>query len=120
MKWHGASQRKGTFRRLEPDGKDVKPVTTYTHTFVLIEDGRADEQKQPFYTAEAGTPEEAEARAYAAYCRASDCLHQMTSKGPTLIECVHCGLQRRVTMPSLPAPAPVRKPERRLFGLLRI
>ena len=120
MKWHGASQRKGTFRCLEPGSREIRAVTTYTHTFVLIEDGRADEQKQPFYTAVADTPEDAEARAYAVYCRAADCLHQMTAKGPMLIECVHCGLQRRVSMPSLPVPVPARKPERRLFGLLRI
>ena len=56
MKWTGASQRKGTLRRLEADGKDVRAVTLYTHTFVLFEDGRADEQKQPFYTATAATP----------------------------------------------------------------
>ena len=66
MKWAGASQRKGTLRRLEADGKDVRAVTLYTHTFVLFEDGRADEQKQPFYTATAATPQEAEALALAA------------------------------------------------------
>ena len=119
MKWQGASQRKGTLRRLEAAGKDVKAVTLYTHTFVLFEDGRADEQKQPFYTAVAPTPQEAEALAFAVYQQAGDCLHRMVSKGPALIECVHCGLQRRVAMPSLPAPAPARKPERRLFGFLR-
>ena len=121
MKWHGASQRKGTFSCLEQDGKEVRAVTAYTHTFILFEDGRADEQKQPFYTAVADTPQKAEALALAVYQQAQDCLHQMVGKGPMLIECMHCGLQRRVSMPSLPAPvtAPVRKPERKLFGFLR-
>lgn len=123
MKWTGASQRKGTLRRLEADGKDVRAVTLYTHTFVLFEDGRANEQKQPFYTATAATPQDAEALALAAYQRAQDCLHRMSAKGLALIECVHCGLQRRAPLPTLPDSAPPqkreRKSERKLFGLLR-
>lgn len=119
MKWPGVSQRKGTLRRLEADGKDVKAVTLYTHTFVLFEDGRADEQKQPFYTATADTPQEAEAQALAAYHRAQDCLHRMEAKGPALIECIHCGLQRRIALPaSGPAQRPPGKPERKLLKLL--
>ncbi|MDO4244646.1 MAG: hypothetical protein Q4C89_01305 [Deinococcus sp.] len=117
MKWYGASQRRGTLSRLAPDGKDVKAVTLYTHTFFLIEDGRSDEQKQPHYTAVGATPEEAEAMAFAVYQRAMDCNHAMQQKGPMLIECSHCGIQRRVLLPPAPPVAVTRKAERRFFNL---
>lgn len=120
MKWQGALQKKSTFSHLVPDGQDVRPETLFTHTFILAEGGRADEREQPFYTAMAPTPAEAEALAFAVYTAAQTCEHQMVSKSPTLHECRHCGVLRRVSpvaRASSTEPLPAARPERRFFGL---
>ena len=116
MKWQGAIQKKGTFTRLVQAGNDVQSETLYAHPFILIEGGRASEREQPFYTALAATPLEAEAEAFAVYQMSRQCQHEMMTKGPMLQECLHCQVQRRVPLVSAAA-APPPKAERRFFGL---
>ncbi|SEJ92110.1 hypothetical protein SAMN04488058_1376 [Deinococcus reticulitermitis] len=119
MKWYGASQKKGTLNLLETSGKgkEVRPVTLYTHTFVLLGDGRADERDLLHYTASASTPQEAEGLAFAAYQTALGCAHRMLRKAPTLEECAACGVQRRVPLASSGAGGRKSKAERRFLGL---
>lgn len=109
MKWYGASQRKAVSSRLATDGKDVRGVKVYLHTFILVEGGRADEREQPFFTACAPSPEEAEALAFSVYQNAIDCPHELLTKQPGLAECRLCGVQRRVPL----APA---QPRAQLLG----
>lgn len=117
MKWYGAFQKKGTLSRLETHGKDIRAVTVYTHTFVLLGDGRTDERDLLHYTASASTPQEAEGLAFAAYQTALGCAHRMTRKTPTLEECAACGVQRRVPLSASGTGTRKAKTERRFLGL---
>lgn len=99
MIWPGALQKTGQLSRLEPNGKDIRPVTVYTHTFVMGgADGRADDREHPFYTAEGQTPQEAEEQARAVYLKAVACTHRMAKKQPMLLECRLCGVQQRTPL----------------------
>lgn len=129
MIWVGAIQKTGSLSRLEPFGKDVRAVTVYTHTFVLGgQDGLADDREDPFFTASAATPGEAEAQAHAVYLKAISCSHDMKRKAPMLLECCLCGVQQRtalahpvpVVTPSAAVKGKGKKPQRGgLFGWLR-
>lgn len=99
MIWVGALQKTGSMTKLEPFKGDVRAVTLYTHTFVMGgKNGLADDREDPFYTACAPTPEEAEAQAYAVYLRASACAHRMKRLSPMLMECPVCGVQQRTPL----------------------
>lgn len=105
MIWVGALQKTGSLSRLEPFEKDVRAVTVFTHTFVMGgQDGLADDREDPFFTASAATPEEAEAQAHAVYLKAISCSHNMKRRVPMLLECTMCGVQQRTTL-AHPAPA---------------
>lgn len=121
MHWPSALQKKATHSQLEQHGKDVRGVTLYTHMFVLADrSGRADEREHPHYTATAATPQEAEAAAYAVYQKAVACPHTFQRKSPTLLECPICGVQKRTPMTSSAQTPQKPKPQRRLFGLIRL
>ncbi|WP_199698496.1 hypothetical protein [Deinococcus cavernae] len=106
MIWVGAIQRTGSLSRLEPYRGDVRPVTVYTHTFVMGgRDNLADDREDPFFTGTGSTPQEAEAQARAVYLKAISCTHRMTRKTPMLLECEMCGVQQRTPLTAQPAAA---------------
>lgn len=122
MFWPGALQKKAIHSRLELQGREVRPVTVYTHMFVLGDaSGRADEREHLHYTATGTTAEEAETAAYAVYRQAAQCQHDLDRVSPELLRCRHCQVQRRTppTHQSRADQGHKGKPQRRLFGLWR-
>lgn len=123
LKWPRVVQKKGTLKRIESYGDDIRPIVEYTHTFIFITpEGRADERQDLFYTALAPTPEEAETAAQMVYIRAVECQHEMVQIKPRLTECTQCGIQQRIMLRApvydltSPKPEEPKKPQKQSKG----